>query len=196
MSVRTDSAVAKVAARQKTLATTAQLAECGLDKDAVAYRVHSRRLRVVFRGVYTVSPGELPPLALELAALLACGKDSFISHHSAAFVWGLRATAPPQVEVSVVGRCCDSRKGFVCTESGDPPGRADAGTRVCGSARRRARSLRWPPPPPVDEARATRKRAATGCACSRRASWRRCWRATGAAAAPRGWRRCSATSMR
>ncbi len=112
MSVRTDSAVAKVAARQKTLATTAQLAKCGLDKDAVAYRVHSRRLRVVFRGVYTVSPGELPPLALELAALLACGTDCFISHHSAAFVWGLRATAPPQVEVSVVGRCCDSRKGI------------------------------------------------------------------------------------
>jgi very-short-patch-repair endonuclease len=112
MSVRTDSAVAKVAARQKTLATTAQLAKCGLDKDAVAYRVHSRRLRVVFRGVYTVSPGELPPLARELAALLACGTDCFISHHSAAFVWGLRATAPPQVEVSVVGRCCDSRKGI------------------------------------------------------------------------------------
>jgi very-short-patch-repair endonuclease len=112
MSVRTDSAVAKVAARQKTLVTTAQLAECGLDKDAVAYRVHSRRLRPVFRGVYTVSPGELPPLALELAALLACGEHSLISHHSAAFVWGLRPVPPPQVAVSVVGRFCDSRTGI------------------------------------------------------------------------------------
>jgi very-short-patch-repair endonuclease len=112
MSVRTDSAVAKVAARQKTLATTAQLAECGLDKDAVAYRVHSRRLCAVFRGVYTVSPGELPPLALELAALLACGEHTLVSHHSAAFVWGLRTTPPPRVEVSVVGRFCDSRKGI------------------------------------------------------------------------------------
>ncbi|MGH2886265.1 MAG: DUF559 domain-containing protein [Solirubrobacteraceae bacterium] len=112
MSVRTDSAAAKVAARQKTLVTTVQLASCGLNKDAVAYRVHSRRLHSVFQGVYTLSPGELPPLALELAALLACGEHSFVSHRSAAFVWGLRKTAPPQVEISVVGRCCGSRKGI------------------------------------------------------------------------------------
>jgi very-short-patch-repair endonuclease len=112
MSARTDRAVAKVAARQRTLATTAQLADCGLDKDAVAYRVHGGRLRPVFHGVYTVSPGELPPLALELAALLACGEHSFVSHHSAAFVWGLRKTPPTQVEVSVVGRFCDSRNGI------------------------------------------------------------------------------------
>src|ERR1700733_12699878 len=112
MSVRTDSAVAKVAARQKTLVTTAQLAACGLDKDAVAYRVHSRRLLVVFRGVYTVAPGELPPLALELAARMACGDHSFVSHYSAAFVWALRAPPPPQAEVSVVGRFCESRKGI------------------------------------------------------------------------------------
>ena len=112
MSVRTDGAVARVAARQKTLVTTAQLAACGLDKDAVAHRVHSRRLHPVFRGVYTLSPGDLPPLALELAALLAYGEHSFLSHHSAAFVWGLRATPPPQAEVSVVDRFCESRKGI------------------------------------------------------------------------------------
>src|ERR1700729_1959310 len=112
MGVRTDSAVAKLAAGQKTLVTTVQLAACGLNKDAVAYRVHSRRLRPVFRGVYTASPGELPPLALEQAALLACGKQCFISHHSAAFIWGLRKMPPKQVEVSVVGRYCDSRRGI------------------------------------------------------------------------------------
>jgi very-short-patch-repair endonuclease len=112
MSGTRDNAVSKVAARQKTLATTAQLAQCGLGKDAVAYRVHSGRLHPVFHGVYSVGCGELPPLALELAALLACGDNSFISHHSAAFVWGLRRVPPPQVEVSVVGRCSGSRKGL------------------------------------------------------------------------------------
>jgi len=109
---RRDKAVAKIAARQKTLVTTAQLAQCGLGKDAVAYRVHSNRLHPVFHGVYSVGCGELPPLARELAALLACGKGSLISHHSAAFVWGLRTAPPTEVEVSVVGRCCASRKGI------------------------------------------------------------------------------------
>jgi very-short-patch-repair endonuclease len=112
MSGQGDRAVGKLAARQKTLVTAAQVAQCGLGKDAVAYRVHSGRLHPVFHGVYSVGCGALPPLALELAALLACGKGSFISHRSAAFVWGLLATAPTEVEVSVVGRCCTSRNGI------------------------------------------------------------------------------------
>jgi very-short-patch-repair endonuclease len=107
-----DREIARIAAQQRTLATADQLYARGITKRAIDYRVNAERLRVVFRGVYTVSPGELPPLALELAALLACGEHSFVSHRSAAFVWGLRATPPPQVEVSVVGRCCDSRKGI------------------------------------------------------------------------------------
>src|ERR1700757_1598685 len=105
MSGGRDRAVAKLAARQKTLVTAAQLAQCGLGKDAVAHRVHAGRLHPVFRGVYSVGCGALPPLALELAGLLACGKGSFLSHQSAAFVWGLRAMPPPTVELSVVGRC-------------------------------------------------------------------------------------------
>ena len=76
MSGGRDRAVAEVAARQKTLATAAQLARCGLGKDAVAYRVHAGRFHPVFRGVVSVGCGELPPFALELAALLVCGKDS------------------------------------------------------------------------------------------------------------------------
>jgi very-short-patch-repair endonuclease len=85
---------------------------CGLGNDAVTYRLKTGRLHVVFRGVLSMGCGELPPLARELAALLACGKHSFLSHASAAFVWGLRETAPAQVEVSVVGRCCGSRNGM------------------------------------------------------------------------------------
>jgi very-short-patch-repair endonuclease len=85
---------------------------CGLGNDAVTYRLKTGRLHVVFRGVLSMGCGELPPLARELAALLACGKHSFLSHASAAFVWGLRETAPADVEVSVVGRCCGSRNGM------------------------------------------------------------------------------------
>jgi very-short-patch-repair endonuclease len=53
----------------------------------------------------------LPPLARELAARLWCGEGSFVSHRSAAFVWGMRKTPPQEVEISVVGRECRSRQG-------------------------------------------------------------------------------------
>ncbi len=107
-----DLAASRIAAVQKTLLTTEQLEGCGLGNDAVTYRLKTGRLHVVFRGVLSMGCGELPPLARELAALLACGKHSFLSHASAAFVWGLRETAPAGVEVSVVGRCCGSRNGM------------------------------------------------------------------------------------
>jgi very-short-patch-repair endonuclease len=105
-----DLMASRIAARQKTLVTTAQLRECGLSDDAVRHRLETGRLHVVFRGVYSMGCGELPPLARELAALLACGERTFVSHRSAAFVWGMIPSGPREVEVSVVGRCCKSRK--------------------------------------------------------------------------------------
>ncbi|HYB29850.1 MAG TPA: DUF559 domain-containing protein [Solirubrobacteraceae bacterium] len=107
-----DLAASRIAARQRTLLTTEQLVACGLENDAVTYRLKVGRLHVVFRGVLSMGCGELPPLARELGALLACGKGSFISHGSAAFVWGLRREPPAKVEVTVVGRCCGSRTGM------------------------------------------------------------------------------------
>jgi very-short-patch-repair endonuclease len=112
MSTSRDRSVTRIAAGQRTLATTGQLSECGLGKDAVAHRVAIGWFHPVFHTVYSVGCGELPPLALELAALLAIGKNCFVSHHSAAFVWGLRKNPPQEVEVSVVGRCSESREGI------------------------------------------------------------------------------------
>jgi very-short-patch-repair endonuclease len=108
-----DRAVTRIASGQRDLISTAQLWECGLDKDAVARRVRAGWLRLVFQGVYSVGSGELPALGLESAALLSCGKGSFISHRSAAFVWGIRKTDPDEVEVSVLGFTCRARNGIV-----------------------------------------------------------------------------------
>lgn len=85
-----DLAATRIAASQRTMVSVAQLAECGMGKDAIAHRVRSGRLHPEFHGVYSVGCGELPPFARELGALLACGERSFLSHRSAAFVWGLR----------------------------------------------------------------------------------------------------------
>ncbi len=107
-----DRAVARIAGGQRTLVTTAQLAECGVGRDAIAYRVGSGRFHVVFQSVYSVGCGALPALALEQAALMACGAGAFISHLSSAFVWGMRKIPPVEVEVSVVGRNCWRRNGM------------------------------------------------------------------------------------
>lgn len=95
------------------MVTAAQLAGCGMGKDAIAHRVNSGRLHPEFHGVYSFGCGELPPLAREQAALLVCGEGAFLSHRSAAYVWGFRKAAPAPVEVSVPGRGCRTRVGLV-----------------------------------------------------------------------------------
>jgi very-short-patch-repair endonuclease len=112
MNTARDLAASRIAAGQRTILSTEQLVECGLGKDAIARRVESGLLHPEFQGVYSFGCGELPPLAREQAALIACGEKSFLSHLSSAFVWGLRETAPVDVEVSVVGRGCGTRKGL------------------------------------------------------------------------------------
>jgi len=104
--------VGRLAARQRTMVTAAQLGACGLGRRAIKYRVETGRLQVEFRGVYSVGCGELPALAREQGALLACGERAFLSHRSAAAVWGLQRAFPAVVEVSVVGRPCSSRDGI------------------------------------------------------------------------------------
>jgi Transcriptional regulator, AbiEi antitoxin len=107
-----DGQVARIAGRQRTMVTTEQLRACGLGKDAIRYRIRSGQLTVVFRGVHSLLSGELPPLAREQAALLACGEHAFLSHYTAAFIWGLRPIHPRDVEVTVVGRYVRSRAGL------------------------------------------------------------------------------------
>jgi very-short-patch-repair endonuclease len=104
--------IARLAGAQRTIVGHDQLEAAGIQRHAISYRVKSGSLHVVFRGVYSVVSGPLPPLALELAALIACAEKSFISHRSAAYVWGLLEAPPARVEVSVVGRACRSREGL------------------------------------------------------------------------------------
>ena len=52
--------------------------------------------------VYSLVPfPALPPLAVELAAVLACGDSALLSHHSAAATWGFRPSFNGDVHVTV-----------------------------------------------------------------------------------------------
>jgi very-short-patch-repair endonuclease len=92
--------------------TATQLHACGITKRAIERAVRAGRLHPEFRGVYSFGCGVLPPLAREQGALLACGERAFLSHRTAAFIWGLLRAQPVEVEVSVVGRSAPSRNGI------------------------------------------------------------------------------------
>jgi very-short-patch-repair endonuclease len=110
---RGDRAVAWVAQQQLGLITTSQLQAAGIDRGAIASRRARRLLHPVHRGVYLLGHATPVPGALALAAVLACGACAFVSHSSAAQLWGLIEADPPAVEVTISGRNCRSRAGIV-----------------------------------------------------------------------------------
>lgn len=85
-----DAAVARVAARQATMISRAQLRALGISASAIERAVRRGRLYRVHQGVYSVVPAAArPPLAAEHAAILACGPHALLSHRSAATLHGL-----------------------------------------------------------------------------------------------------------
>jgi very-short-patch-repair endonuclease len=102
-----DAAIAALAGRQRTIVGHDQLLGMRCGRRRIARWVSRKRLHAVFRGAYSVVSGPLPPLAREQAALLVCGERTFLSHRTAAAIWGLQRTFPAKVEVSVVGRRCE-----------------------------------------------------------------------------------------
>jgi very-short-patch-repair endonuclease len=99
-----DRRIAELAARQRGLITRQQLLGLGVSSSAIGRAVARHRLHRVHRGVYALVPRPaLPPLALEQAAVLACGPRALISHVSAAALWGLCVSEPGPVTLTVVG---------------------------------------------------------------------------------------------
>jgi very-short-patch-repair endonuclease len=107
-----EAAVAWVASRQLALITVPQLHVAGVARGGVRRRRENGSLHPMYRGVYLVGHPVPPPGALELGAVLACGKRTLVSHRSAAALFGL--AKPPQdgVEVTVIARGCRSRTGL------------------------------------------------------------------------------------
>ena len=76
--------------------------DAGVTGRQIKLRLRNGRLHEIHRGVYLVGHTVPPPLAVEQAALLACGKAAVLSHRSAAKLWDLLpypASAPAWVTV-------------------------------------------------------------------------------------------------
>jgi very-short-patch-repair endonuclease len=103
-----DEAIARLAARQHGVVTTAQLAAAGLGPRAVAHRVARGRLVRLHRGVYQVGP-LAAPLGDEMAAALATG--GVLSHQTAAAIWGIRPHTG-LIHITVTGEAPRPRPGL------------------------------------------------------------------------------------
>jgi len=83
-----DVRLARIASRQHGLVTIAQLRQVGLGSPGVvAHRVKRGRLHRRYRGVYAVGHGKLSQEGEWMAAVLAAGEGSVLSHLSAAVLW-------------------------------------------------------------------------------------------------------------
>lgn len=91
-----------IAAAQYGRVTRAQLLAAGVDTHRIARWLRDGRLRRVHQGVYAVGH-EAPSLRADyMAAVLACGTRSFLSHRPAGYVLRVFvSTRPPAAEVTV-----------------------------------------------------------------------------------------------
>lgn len=97
-----DERIARIAELQRGHISREQLYAVGLTDAAIARRLASGRLIRVHPSVYAVRPALEVPLGREAAALLACGPNAFLSHASAAALWGLCDAASGPVDVTVL----------------------------------------------------------------------------------------------
>lgn len=103
--------IVRLARAQNGAITTAQLHAVGLSRHAIAARIHRGRLVRLFRAVYAAGDPALMPLVRPAAALLSLGDMAFLSHRSAASIWGLAEDDPSMIDVTVVGGAPRPRPG-------------------------------------------------------------------------------------
>jgi hypothetical protein len=101
-----------LAKRQQGLVTRRDLLELGYSRRAIQHRLATGRLFLVSRGVYAVGWPQTTPRRRWMAAVLACGEGTFLSHRSAGALWGIVAERDTPVDVSVRRRDVTIRDGI------------------------------------------------------------------------------------
>ncbi len=97
--------LAEVAAGQHGLVAVWQAEELGIGRERLARRVAEAGWHRVVRGVYLLPGLPLPPVAQIKAVELALRGRGMASHRTAAFLWGLRRSAPRPYEFVVPSNC-------------------------------------------------------------------------------------------
>lgn len=92
--------LAELAGQQHGIVSIRQLEALGFTRDAVGYGVRSGRLHRLYTGVYAVGHTKFSPHGQCLAAVLASGPGTVLSHFSAAWLWGIVRSGPAPYEVT------------------------------------------------------------------------------------------------
>jgi very-short-patch-repair endonuclease len=95
---------AELAARQNGVLSTAQLMQAGLGSSTISRWATSGLLHRLYPGVYAFGHRRLRPEGLQMAAVLAGGPDSTLSHRSALLARGQRRDAGATFEITTPGR--------------------------------------------------------------------------------------------
>jgi very-short-patch-repair endonuclease len=112
-----DRKLARTATTQKGIVALAQLQNAGIGARAVQHRAETGRLHRLHRAVYAVGHESIGRHGELLAAVLACGESSVISHGTAAELWSLRDQAPTLIDMIVpceTGRKLDGIRARRC----------------------------------------------------------------------------------
>jgi Transcriptional regulator, AbiEi antitoxin len=95
--------LAELARRQHGVVSLRQMVDrLGYSRSAVTRAAAAGRLHRVYRGVYAVGHTDLSSYGECLAAVLACGQRALLSHHSAAWLWGIARWSPVPISVTVL----------------------------------------------------------------------------------------------
>jgi hypothetical protein len=93
--------LAGLASQQHGIVSITQLvADFGFSRSAVTRAVKAGRLHRLYHGVYAVGHTCLSPHGKCLAAVFACGSGALLSHHSAAWLWGIARWSPVPLNVT------------------------------------------------------------------------------------------------
>lgn len=90
----------ELAQGQHGVVTRKQLLGLGLGSRAVAGRVRRGLLQPLYPGIYALGHSLPTPDRRRMAAVLACGSGTVVSHRSAGRLWGVFPYEPERIEVS------------------------------------------------------------------------------------------------
>ena len=112
-----DRAICELAERQHGVVARRQLLGIGMGRRAIGGRLARGTLHEVHRGVYAVGRRGLTMRGRWMAAVLAAGSDSVLSHRSAGRLWGLLSAASGPIEITRPGGLHARRPGISGHES-------------------------------------------------------------------------------
>jgi very-short-patch-repair endonuclease len=121
--------MARVASQQFGVISLEQLLAIGFSLKEIRARVRRGLLHPLHRDVFAVGHTRIVPHARLVAALLTCGPSSFLSHRTAAAVWGLRELTTRRIDVTRPGAKALERDGLTVHRARRGPDREDLAVR-------------------------------------------------------------------